>query len=68
MRGRDRPARVLGVENAVAVAAGFDQSTALLADGTVMTWGYVPAYQDSTGSKGFSKVPVRLELVGLRNS
>ncbi len=37
---RDAPVPVLGVRNAVAVAASADDaSAALLADGTVMTWG-----------------------------
>ncbi len=37
---RDRPVPVLGVQNAVAIAAGWlGCSAALLADGRVMTWG-----------------------------
>ena len=37
---RDAPVPVLGVRNAVAIAAGDGElSAALLADGTVMTWG-----------------------------
>lgn len=40
MTRRDAPVPVLGVRNAVAIAAGAgDLSAALLADGTVMTWG-----------------------------
>ena len=35
-----RPALVPGLSNVVAIAAAYDASAALLADGTVMTWGY----------------------------
>ncbi|MFN8007344.1 MAG: hypothetical protein U0V70_10030 [Terriglobia bacterium] len=39
---RDRPVPVQGIRNAVAIATGGDAfSVALLADGTVMTWGHV---------------------------
>jgi len=45
---RNRPVQVQGVRNAVAIAAGGDRfSAALLADGTVMTWG-----NSSTGALG----------------
>jgi alpha-tubulin suppressor-like RCC1 family protein len=36
---RDRPTKVAGVSNAVAISAGWDFSVALLSDGTVMEWG-----------------------------
>ena len=48
---RDAPVPVLGVRNAVAIAAGAgDLSAALLADGTVMTWG-------GTDEGGLGRVP-----------
>jgi alpha-tubulin suppressor-like RCC1 family protein len=39
---RDRPVVVQGVRNAIAIASGGRASLALLADGTVMTWGVIP--------------------------
>jgi hypothetical protein len=41
------PLPVAGISNAVAVAAGYSHSYALLADGTVMAWGY--NYYGQTG-------------------
>jgi alpha-tubulin suppressor-like RCC1 family protein len=35
-----RPEPVPGLSNVVAIAAAYDASAAVLADGTVMTWGY----------------------------
>jgi alpha-tubulin suppressor-like RCC1 family protein len=43
------PLPVAGISNAVAVAAGYEHSYALLADGTVMSWGYNYYGQDGDG-------------------
>ncbi|MEM9193205.1 MAG: hypothetical protein AAGF12_28785, partial [Myxococcota bacterium] len=63
---RRSPTQVEGVANAVGVAAGFDHSLVLLADGTVMSWG-----SNSDGQLGYTtledtnQIPTRVE--GLSN-
>ncbi len=48
---RDTPVLVQGVRNAVAITAAVgDFSAALLADGTVMTWGGVRTWTRPSGS------------------
>jgi hypothetical protein len=46
----DRPAPVRDITNAVAVAAGADHSVALLADGTIRTWGIATHGEPGDGS------------------
>jgi len=56
---RSRPVAVRGVTNAVAVAiGGIQYSVALLADGTVMTWGYGNAALGRPGIKRGSANPI----------
>lgn len=46
----DRPAPVRDITNAIAVAAGADHSVALLADGTIRTWGIATHGEAGDGS------------------
>jgi hypothetical protein len=57
------PIRVLGVEHAVAIAAGSAHSLALEADGTVWAWGRNDSGQLGSGQRGDRHRPVRVDTL-----
>jgi len=63
------PKGVSGLSNVVSVAAGpaARRSFAILADGTVMTWGLVPTWERPRGDPTVSPSPMRLALRGFSN-
>ena len=63
---RLRPVAVTGIANAVAVSAGgLDYSAALLADGTVMTWGYGNGALGRPGIRQRSVNPIPTRVPGV---
>lgn len=66
---REVPKRVVNLSNVVSVAAGpaARRSFAVVADGTVMTWGPVPTFDRPRGDPNVSPSPIRLLIEGLKN-
>ena len=64
----DRPAPVREITNAVAVAAGADHSVALLADGTIRTWGIANHGEPGDGSPTKSPRLAPTRVKGIDNA
>ena len=60
------PTQVPGITNAIAVSAGRDHSMALLADGTILTWGDGNYGQLGNGTNSASNLPVA--VLGITNA
>ncbi|MEZ5498500.1 MAG: hypothetical protein R3E77_03600 [Steroidobacteraceae bacterium] len=63
--GSVTPVQVSGVANALAVAAGSLHAVALLADGSVVTWGANTSGQLGTGNLRQARTPVATGLTGI---
>ena len=64
----DRPAPVREITNAIAVAAGADHSVALLADGTIRTWGIATHGEAGDGSPAKSNRLAPTRVRGIDNA
>jgi alpha-tubulin suppressor-like RCC1 family protein len=58
---RTKPVQVLGINSAIAIAAGSDHSLALLADGTVLSWGKNASGQLGDGTHNNRNRPAKVQ-------
>jgi alpha-tubulin suppressor-like RCC1 family protein len=59
------PTAIPRLANVKAVYAKFRRTIAVLADGSIRTWGNVPLFGRPTGDKNVSPIPIELVLEGL---